>query len=103
MSEEYVTRPEYSADLKRIEDENNRQNHRIDRLEDVFNKITELTTSVHELAITMSAMQKEQERQGKRLDQIEAEPADAWKKFKWIIVSVIVTAVLTYLLTKGGI
>lgn len=103
MSEEFVLKAEYDERMRRIDDENSRQNHRIGKLEDVFEKINELTLSVREMATTMASMQQELQKQGKRLEDIEKEPADKWKALKRTVLTVLVTAVLTYLLSTAGL
>lgn len=57
--EEFVRRME--AENKRLEDEDRRQNHRIDELEETMRQIGALTTSVEKLAVSMERMAKEQE------------------------------------------
>ena len=103
MSEEFVLKAEYDERMRRIDDENSRQNHRIGKLEDVFEKINELTLSVREMATTMASMQQELQKQGKSLEDIEKEPADKWKALKRTVLTVLVTAVLTYLLSTAGL
>ena len=103
MADDFVSRAEYDERLKRVDDENNRQNHRLDKLENLMEKINELTISVKELATTMSLMQQEQRRQGERLDSLEAEPADKWKTTVKTVITVAVSALITYMITKGGL
>ena len=64
--------------FERLMDENNRQNHRIQRLEDAQTQITQLALSVQKLAQAVEAMTKEQAEQGKRLKVIEEIPAKRW-------------------------
>ena len=45
MNEDLVLKAEYDERMKRIDDEQNRQNHGIGKLEDVFETINELTSS----------------------------------------------------------
>ena len=85
MPEEYVTIAEHREFAKRIEDENNRQNHRLTNLEEAFGNINKLTVSVEKLAINMDRMVKEQENTSKRLTALEQEPAEKWKKFVWAL------------------
>jgi len=59
------------AELNRLADEDSRQNKRIDALEESFKQISALASSVEKLAVNMEGMLKEQERQGKRLSQLE--------------------------------
>ena len=100
---DYITRFEYEERQKRIDDENNRQNHRIDKLETITDQIADMAASIKAMVVTMQAMQKEQEEQGKRLEKIEAEPADNWNKVVSTVITVLVTAALTWLISKGGI
>ena len=99
MPEDYVSRHEHAESIKRIEEENNRQNHRIGMLEESMQQIHSIALSVKELAINMAGMQEEMKRQGERLSRIEAEPADAWKTMKRTILTVAVTAIVTALMT----
>lgn len=100
---DFVTQAEYRERIARIDDEDKRQNHRIEKLEGIMESINDLTASVKELAVSMSAMQKEQEKQGQRLEAIEHEPADKWNKISWTVITVIVTALITFALSRLGL
>lgn len=101
--EEYITRHEYDERQKRIDDEDRRQNHRLDRLEKIAEQLSEMTASIKVMAVSMQGMQEEQKAQGERLEKIEQEPADHWNKLISTVITVIVTAALTWLISKGGI
>ena len=88
--EEYITKPVYDETMKRIESEEHRQNTRIDRLEGQMETLTELTVSVREIAVSVKNMQEELKKQGDRLEAIEREPADNWKKVVWLVVAALV-------------
>ena len=103
MAEEYVMRGEYEERIGRIDDENNRQNKRLDNLEKVVDKITDLTSSIREMTISLGSMQKELEKQGQRLEAIEDEPAEKWRTLTKTVLTVIVSAVIGYLLARGGL
>lgn len=64
--------------FERLSDENNRQNHRIQELEDAQKGIMELTLSVQKLAQAVEVMAKEQAEQGRRLKVIEEIPGKRW-------------------------
>ena len=100
---DYVTRFEYEERQKRIDDENNRQNHRIEKLETITDQIADMAASIKAMVVTMQAMQKEQEEQGKRLTDIEKKPADNWNQLVYSLIAMIATAAVTYILTKGGL
>lgn len=99
---DYITRLEFEERGKRIDDENNRQNHRLDRLEKMSDQLTDMAASIKAMVVTMQSMQREQERQGERLDDIEKKPADNWNQLIYTVVAMIATAAVTLLL-KGGI
>lgn len=100
---DYITRLEFDERNKRIDDENNRQNHRLDKLEKIADQLTDMAASIKTMAVTMQGMQKEQERQGKRLDDIERKPADNWNQLVYSIIAMVATAAITYIITKGGL
>ena len=99
---DYITRFEVDERLKRVDDENNRQNRRIDKLETMADQLSDMAASIKAMVVTMQSMQKEQERQGLRLDDIEKKPADNWNQLIYTIIAMIATAAVTLLL-KGGI
>jgi K+-sensing histidine kinase KdpD len=101
--DEYVSRVEYDERQKRIDDENRRQNHRIDKLETMAEQLADMAASIKVMAVSMQGMQAEQKEQGERLKKIEEEPADKWNALVKTIITVVATAVVTYLLAKGGL
>lgn len=101
--DEYVSRVEYDERMKRIEDEDRRQNHRIDKLETITDQIADMAASIKAMVVTMQSMQKEQEEQGKRLTEIEKKPADNWNNLVYTLIALVATAAVTYILTKGGL
>lgn len=101
--EENITRGEFAAEVKRIDDENNRQNHRIDALERVVERINDLTGSIKEMTVSMRTMQTELAKQGEKLDAIEAEPADNWKSLTRTIITVAASAIVGFFLARYGL
>lgn len=98
---EEMTRAEIETLIGRVNDENSRQNKRLDKLEDIVDKINTLAEATARLATSVEAMQKEVEKQGKRLETLEAEPAEKWRAVVKTVVTVIVTAFVTYVLSGG--
>ena len=101
--DEYVSRVEDGERQKRIDDENRRQNHRIDKLETLAEQLADMAASIKVMAVSMQGMQAEQKEQGERLKKIEEEPADKWNSLVKTVITVIATAFVTYLLAKGGL
>lgn len=91
--EEYVTRLEHAEFAKRVEEEDNRQNHRISKLEQSIESLNRLTLSVERMALSMDHMAEKQEDMNERLGQLEKEPADNWRQLKSGIIGAIATAI----------
>lgn len=93
--DEYVTKAVHEEFAKRIDEENNRQNHRISVLETGQAQISELVSSVKVLAVNMETMSKELQKQGERLNEIEGKPAKRWDA----VIACIITAVVSFIVS----
>ena len=91
---EYVTIEVHNEFAHRIDEENDRQNHRLNDLEATVKEISRLTVSVEKLAVSMSTMADELKRQGERLTAIEEKPAKRWDA----VVSGIISGVIGILI-----
>lgn len=98
---EYMAAALCAEHMKRVDDENNRQNHRIDDLEDQVKQIGELVTSVKVLASNIETMNKTLEKQSQRLEKLEERPAKRWDS----VVAAIIAGVagLLFGLVSAGI
>lgn len=110
MDEQYVTLAEHREFTKRMEienkrlaDEDNRQNRRIDTLEDNVRQIGDLTASVKELAVSMKNMAKLQEQQGQDIEELKNRDGYMWRTVVSHIATTIAGAVLMYVLTQIGL
>ena len=100
MDVRYVPESVCAEHMKRVDDENNRQNHRLESLEADVKQISELVSSVRVLAVNMEAMNKELAKQGERLEKIEERPAKRWDSVITGIITGIV-GILIGLLSSG--
>lgn len=107
---EYLSRREHEEFARRMEtensrrdDEDKRQNHRIELLERNAEETRKLTVSVEKMATSMEQMVKEQAKQGQRLDEIEKEPGEKWKRATWEVLKYILVAVLALAAAKVGL
>ena len=87
---EYVGREEHTEFAKRIEDEQHRQNRRIELLEEAVKQNEALTLSVEKLANNMKNMANEQIKQGERLEALEGRDGEMWRT----VVKYVLTAAL---------
>ena len=95
--EEYVTKAVHDEFAKRIDEENDRQNHRLSILETGQAQIGELVSSVKVLAVNMDTMSKELQKQGDRLAEIEGKPAKRWET----VIACILTGIVGFLLNMA--
>jgi hypothetical protein len=101
--EDYITRTEHTEYAKRVDEENARQNDRLDSLEVALKQILNISTSVEKLAIHMEHMSKEQEQQGNRLKVLEDRDGEKWRSVVSHIIVAVVTAVVAFILGKLGL
>lgn len=99
MEGSYISRQEHAEFARRMDAENERQNRRIQLLEDNGRQISELTISVKEMAVNMGNMLEEQKKQGERLGKLEKEPAESYKTIKGTIITVIMSTVVGGIIT----
>lgn len=97
-----ITRAEHDEFAKRQDEENKRQNRRIDALEEMVREISSLTTSVAKLASSMESMLKEQEKQGERLEALEGRDGEMWRKVTGYIITAVTGIVLGFIFTRIG-
>lgn len=81
------------AEIERLWDENHRQNHRLEIVEQKVTEIQTLTLSVQRLADSMDRMCAEQTKQGARLEKLESRPAEAWNTMQKTIFTTIISAI----------
>ena len=97
-----ITRAEHEEFRRRIEEENKRQDKRIELLEETTAEIHDLATSVAKMAVSMESMCKEQEQQGTRLEALEARDGEMWRKITGYIATAIIGIVVGYIFTQIG-
>lgn len=98
-----ITRAEHEEFSKRVDDEQNRQNHRLTELEQTTREINALTVSVSKLAQSIEQMCKEQEKQGARLEALEGRDGEMWRTVVKYAITIIVSAVVGFALAQIGL
>lgn len=97
MPEEYITRNEHEEFCRRLDAENERQNHRIEVLEQTTREINNIATSVEKLALNMKNMLEEQTKQGKRLTELESRDGEKWRQITGYTITAIIGLVIGYI------
>ena len=105
-----ITRAEHEAfsdfmqaENKRIEEENNRQNKRLELLESNMQQIISLTATIERLNLSVNNILKEQSEISERLKKLENRDGDMWRTVIKYAITAIVGGVLTFILTRIGI
>ncbi|MCM1335451.1 MAG: hypothetical protein NC084_12200 [Bacteroides sp.] len=103
MAEEYVTRSICDERCRRLEEEDKRQNRRIELLEESTREIRSLAASVERLAMNMESMLKGQEKQDARLEALEGRDGEKWRKAIGYIGTAIIGGALAIIAAKLGL
>ena len=98
-----ITRAEHEEFSRRIEDWERRQDKRLELLEENVREFGALTTSVEKLAQSVESMVKEQEKQGRRLDELEGRDGEMWRKVVGYIITAAVGILVGFLFRQIGI
>ena len=98
--EEFSRRME--AENKRLTDEDKRQNHRIDELEESVRQIGDLTASVKELAVSMKNMTKVQEQQGNDIEELKNRDGEMWRKVTGYVITTVIGIAVGFIFTQIG-
>lgn len=94
MDDDVVSRHEYEEYKQRVQDEEVRQNHRLEELEEQTKQINALTISVEKLAQSVKVMAETQESLGNKLEVIDGRDGEKWRKVVMYIVTTVIGIVL---------
>lgn len=98
-----ITRAEHEEFRRRLEEENRRQDKRIELLEDNIRELNQLTASVGKLATSVESMVKEQEKQGRRLETLEDRDGAMWRKVVAYGATAVIGIVIGYIARQIGL
>ena len=102
MGNETISREEHNEFVKRIEEENGRQNHRIENLEETVREIGAISTNVEKLAMNMDGVLRQMEAQNDRLKALEGRDGENWRKIVWTVATAIVGIVVGFIFSHFG-
>jgi hypothetical protein len=103
MDSTLITRAEHEEFCRRLEDEDRRQNKRLEILEEQIEQFTELVLSVRELAQSVKQLAETQKEQGEKLDELENRDGEMWRKVSGYVITSIIGLVVGYLFHKLGL
>ena len=102
MDEQFVTRHEYMERIGRSDDRMRAFDTRLTKVEEFGEKLQSMAVTMQGMLVTLQTMQTEQLRQGERLRKMEEEPAQKWRDTMKVVLTVLVTAAVTWILTGGN-
>ena len=94
---------DFSVRMKAIEDDNEVIYQRLNKQAALVEDIQQLSSSVAILANNMKSMLEEQQRQNKRLEELEKKPAKRWDAVIDKIIMTVLGAVIAYVLLQAGL
>lgn len=97
-----ISRAEHNEFVKRMDEEHKRTNHRLSDLEKAIEQNNKLLISVERLAANMENMQKEQQEQGRKLEELEGRDGEMWRKVVGYIATSVVGIILGFVFTQIG-
>ena len=89
----YITREEHREFALRLGQEEERQNARLQLLEDNVRELQRTNISLERLTLSVENMAKELSKQGERLESLESVPAKDWNTFKAGVIGAIAAAI----------
>lgn len=102
MSEDFISRPEHEEFVKRMDEANERQSKRISILEDTVRNFAQVQASMQKMETIMDSTLKEIEKQGKRLERLEAKDGEMWRKVVGYIITAIVGIMIGFVFKQLG-
>ena len=94
---------DFSVRMKAIEDDNEVIYQRLNKQAALVEDIQQLSSSVAILANNMKSMLEEQQRQNKRLEELEKKPAKRWDAVVDKIVMTVLGALIAFALLQAGL
>lgn len=94
---------DFSVRMKAIEDDNEVIYERLNKQSALVQDIQELSSSVAVLANNMKSMLDEQQRQNKRLEELEKKPVKRWDAVIDKIVMTVLGALIAFVLLQAGL
>ena len=103
MNSGYLLHVEHEEYAKRIDEEHTRIHHRLKHLEDQEKMQTEILLTIKELTMETKDLKTAVLQQGERLETLENRDGETWRNVKWYVLTVVLGAIIGYLMNMVGI
>lgn len=107
---EYLTRREHEEFAKRMDeanarrdDEDKRQNKRLDRVEQSIEKFNEMVAAIQQLTVQMKNMNDTLVNQGESIRTLEQKPAKRWESVVSDVIKLLVAALFGFIAARLGL
>lgn len=97
-----ITRAEHEEFCKRMEEEDKRQNARLENLEKQTATITELAISVKELAASVKQLAESEKKHDDKLEELSSRDGAMWRKVVGYVITVVVGIVIGFIFKQIG-
>lgn len=97
-----ISRAEHEEFCKRMEEEDKRQNARIQSLEKQTETITELAISVKELAASVKQLAESEKKHDDKLEELSNRDGERWRNVVGYVITVIVGIVIGFIFKQIG-
>lgn len=101
MTEEQKLKFEHR--LTEVDDRSRSNTTRIEELAEAIKENNNLIGTIKELAVETKYMREDLNKTVERLNKLENKNGDKWDKFKWLIVTALVSIILGYLASQLGL
>lgn len=101
--DDVVARVEHDEMKLRFEERFDRVEARVGDLEGQVRDITKSMLSIQRIELVLESIQEDNKRMMKRLEELEREPADKWRKMVWYVMTAIAGGVIALILRQVGI
>ena len=89
--------------LTEVDDRSRSKTKRIDELAEAIKENSNLIGAIKELAVETKYMRGDLNETIERLNKLESKGGDKWDKFKWLIVTALVSIILGYIAVQLGL
>lgn len=100
--EEYISRAEHEEFCKRLEDEDHRQNRRIEELEKTSEEIHTMSKSLVVMCEKMTSMNNSIDTLNGKVTTLESRDGEMWRKVTGYIITAIVGILIGYIFKQIG-
>ncbi len=95
-----IERAEHEEFRRRMEEEHNRTNRRLQIVEEAVKENNKLVVAVEKMALNMESMLKEQRDQGERLEALENRDGEKWRAVSSHVVMTVIGLVIGYIFSQ---